>query len=1316
MADEISGLAVKIAMDDSSFTTGIQDLKRQLTVLDTGFKSSVTSSETFGKSLDGLKLKASSLGQQITVQKQVVQQYQEQLQKSKTTLEQESTKMVELKGKVDQAKTAWEESKITMGENTEASIALKKEYQALDAEYTKQEASVIKNSKAVDGYTIQTNKQQSSLNSMQNSLASTNKSIAAQSSNWVVAGTQLETLSKKTKAVGEGFTTVGESLTTKVSLPIVAGLSLATKSATTFEHQIADIRKEVVATGIPVSTVNSLMSQMSSSSLKWSEDFGQSTDDINQGLLTLVKDGYTASEAMDTMQTSLYTARGSNEELETTVDKLGSSLEAYGMKTNDAATTTANMSHMADTFAYVANHTKASISSLGDEFSIVGPTASQLKQPMQQVASALGELESNGVDASSAATSLQAGLVNLTKPTKKMQASLKEMNFTAFDGQGKMKDLTTIIAEMSEKTAGWTDKQREAAYATIFGKESLASWGILMRKGSGYLGTLSTNANNATGEVKRLSDSMKDTSQNNFKELEESVHALGIAFGKDVLPTITPIVKQTTEMVKGFATLDDGTKKIIITGLEVVAVAGPVLVMGGKVAKIISTVESGVGKLTGWIGKKIIASQADTIATATNTTVTEATTTATAANTVAEEVNTVAEEANTAAKGTGAVASEATTAATVAKTVATEASTVAEGGAAVAAATTATEVAGVGTAATVAGEATAGATVASGGLAAGLGGLAIAAAPWILAGAAVVATGVAIHHAITEKAVPSVDLFDNKIQEHVKTMGAYGTEMNTVVTKTVNFDDATKTAVSSYVKMNDNVKKTMTDIYVNSDKFTTQTKTAVISQFTDMANKVTSLNGNAKDKVLTDFTNMVGNTSTLSTKNKNDIVAQYTQMVSKVSGLTTQQKTDIIKKFTDTMTQSTGITKTQADSVVNQFTAMGTKIKNADDTQYNTRFNTMKNYFAKSDALSTQDEQKILAKMTADNNTKKAKIDGYETQITAIYTNASNQHRQLTTTEQQQVNSIQNKMNTDAVTSLSSNEIQSKVILERMKSYGTSITEQQATSIIQSANKQRDGAIAAANDQYNKTVANFVYQRDVTHSITADQATKLIADAGRQRDQSINAAQTQRTEVVNHLSAMDRDVISNMDTDTGKMLSPWQKLTTGITGEFVKISTSWSSLSFPEKIAKVTMNAVNDLTGNSVLNGHAEGTKNAKRELAWVGENGPELVYFNGGETVLNNTDSMKFAQNSMASKINSMQFPSPSSMNINNSSSTVNYNSTNNYEGNTSKNQGISSNYNGTPILNIENLHLSGYADVKKLARDFYNLQNNYNKGKGAI
>ncbi|KLU64014.1 phage-related minor tail protein [Desulfosporosinus acididurans] len=383
-------------------------------------------------------------------------------------------------------------------------------------------------------------------------------------------------------SVGKDMERVGKNISTKVSLPIIGLGVAASEAATKFKHEMADIRKEVEARGLPESKVNSVMTEMSNKALKWSEDFGQSTESINEGLLTLVKDGYSADEAMSAMNTSLLTARGANEQLSTVVDQLGSSLEAYGMKTNNSAQTTKNMAHMADTFAYIANHTKASITSLGEAFSVAGSTANAMHQPMAQTAAAIGILESNGVDANTAATALKAGLVNLTKPTTKMQKALNQMGFSAFDSKGHMKDLASILNEVEKKTEGWTDQQKQAAIATIFGKESLSSWNILLHKGGGYLSDLANSANGATGEVQRLSDSMKNTEQNKFKELAQSVHALGIAFGEDILPSIIPIVGKLTDMAKSFANLDEGTKQAIIKFAMIAAAIGPPILILGK--------------------------------------------------------------------------------------------------------------------------------------------------------------------------------------------------------------------------------------------------------------------------------------------------------------------------------------------------------------------------------------------------------------------------------------------------------------------------------------------------------------------------------------------------------------------------------------------------------------------------------------------------------------------------------------------------------------------------------------------------------------
>jgi len=157
MAEDIGALAVKIAMDDSTFQQGMQNLKRSMSVIESGFKDSISGIKNWGSSLDGLKANAQALGDKIEVQRQILQKYSDQLQKSKDNLQGNAEKMIDLKAKVDYGKTAWEESLKTLGANDEATLKLGKDYQNLSKEYTDSESKVRSNSKSVEGYTVQVN-------------------------------------------------------------------------------------------------------------------------------------------------------------------------------------------------------------------------------------------------------------------------------------------------------------------------------------------------------------------------------------------------------------------------------------------------------------------------------------------------------------------------------------------------------------------------------------------------------------------------------------------------------------------------------------------------------------------------------------------------------------------------------------------------------------------------------------------------------------------------------------------------------------------------------------------------------------------------------------------------------------------------------------------------------------------------------------------------------------------------------------------------------------------------------------------------------
>ena len=93
---------------------------------------------------------------------------------------------------------------------------------------------------------------------------------------------------------------------------------------------------------------------------------------------------------------------------------------------------------------------------------------------------------------------------------------------------------------------------------------------------------------NAAGDFANTNDG----AANSVRVAQEALKEASATLGEEVIPLVLPLIQDVTELIKGVNALDDGTKKLIVEGLAIVAVAGPILTIGGKII-------SGVGWLVG---------------------------------------------------------------------------------------------------------------------------------------------------------------------------------------------------------------------------------------------------------------------------------------------------------------------------------------------------------------------------------------------------------------------------------------------------------------------------------------------------------------------------------------------------------------------------------------------------------------------------------------------------------------------------------------------------------------------------------------------
>lgn len=332
-----------------------------------------------------------------------------------------------------------------------------------------------------------------------------------------------------------------------------------------------------------------------------------------------------------------------------------------------------------------------------------------------------------------------------------------------------------------------------------------------------------------------------------------------------------------------------------------------------------------------------------------------------------------------------------------------------------------------------------------------LGAMAVAAGPWLLAGAAVVGTGVAIHHQMSQEVIPTVDLFADTLVASGTAMTQYG-EITTYTTQTI--CEETQKQVQAYLDMDVATRETLMNLYVDSTTLTSEMATTITQTYSEMGTMI-------KEELQ---------------KDKEDELAILTEAFRNHSGIRAAEQVDILEK--------------------------------------------------------TRTYYEDKAKM----------IETNETAITAIYEQAANEKRALTETEVNTITALQNQMRDDAVTALSEQAAEAEVILSRMKDKDIEITAEMASEKIKSLNEQRDAVIEAAETERDEKVKAYIDMRDKTGAISDEQYEKLVESANKQCDETIAAAQKTRDESVDKIFEMNEELITNVDTTTGDIITKWQQL------------------------------------------------------------------------------------------------------------------------------------------------------------------------------
>ena len=388
-----------------------------------------------------------------------------------------------------------------------------------------------------------------------------------------------------TKALGEGITELGSSMTLGLTVPIVAAGGAATSVAANFDDAMSQVQGALGDASADMDGLRQLALQLGADTVFSATESAQAMVELAKGGLTeaQIKGGALAA-SMDLAaagQLNLADAAA------TTVQMMGS----FGLEAGDAT-------RIANALAGAANASSADVSDLTQAMSQCSAQASLAGWSLEDTAAALALFADHGVKGSDAGTSLKTMLQRLAAPTDQAAEAIAAYGLNIRDSNGKMKDISGIADELTGKLGSLSDAERDAALQTIFGSDASRAAAILMQSGSEGLAKYIAATNDATA-AETMANAQKGELSWALENMGGAIESASIAFGTALAPAITAVAGVIGNVAEAFASLPAGVQTGIAVVLALVAALGPLLMVIGSVVAALPAISEGFAVLGG---------------------------------------------------------------------------------------------------------------------------------------------------------------------------------------------------------------------------------------------------------------------------------------------------------------------------------------------------------------------------------------------------------------------------------------------------------------------------------------------------------------------------------------------------------------------------------------------------------------------------------------------------------------------------------------------------------------------------------------------
>lgn len=624
MSDKVRELYVTLSLNATDFDKHIRAANKQIKEAESEFKKAAAGSERFEKTLHGMAERAKSLKKQLGAAEEIVSQYGSKVKSLTERLDDEISKSSQLDKQLEEEVKERNRLRTAIEQQEEAVRTLEAAYGSDDgrtaharqelAEYAAQlkasEESVKRAGKAAEENRNQIYKTgnalkdaKTALNNAEAELMELTIELNKNENAWYTHGVAMQEWAGQALKASKSVERAGDTLTKKVTVPLLGLGAAAGKAAIDYESAFAGVRKTVNATG---EDAEAFFDGLSDSAIKMSKTLATSAEGVTEVMAIAGQLGIANDELTSFTDT---------------IVRLGMSTDLAGEDAAASMARFANITGMAQsefenlgaTLVYLGNNFATTESEIMAMAVRIAAAGAQVGLSESQILGFAAALSSLGLEADAGGSAFSTAL-------KKMETAVAT-NSKALGDFAKVAGLTR-----EQFAAMWNENPAEAFQAFITGlskmdEEGMSAIAVLNEIGitqlrlsdtllrtanaTEMLRNAQSGANQAWADGTALieeSDVRLQTTASRLTNVKNSLIAAGISFGETMTPELERLVGLLENAVEWFGNLDESTRRNIVNWGMFAAAAGPAIKAVGKVGTAIGSTVNLIGQFSEAIG------------------------------------------------------------------------------------------------------------------------------------------------------------------------------------------------------------------------------------------------------------------------------------------------------------------------------------------------------------------------------------------------------------------------------------------------------------------------------------------------------------------------------------------------------------------------------------------------------------------------------------------------------------------------------------------------------------------------------------------